>query len=261
MSFRSARSSQARSRSTSKRCAASHINGLHQYRAQANWLNPEARYHHCPRILRDAFYRSRWSLDSCERFSIFVGSGASPLKGAHFAVRALALLRRRFPKAKLYIAGRSPYELPRFSANNLFGYSVYLCELIDELGLREHVQFTGSLDSEAMADRMRNSHVFLLSSLIENSPNTLAEAMLLGVPAVSAYTGGAPSMARDEEEALFYRADDPAMLALQVQRLFEDEDLCQRFSAAARARALTTHDPDAIMATLVSVYRTILARA
>ncbi|MCH8476275.1 MAG: glycosyltransferase, partial [Opitutales bacterium] len=46
----------------------------------------------------------------------------------------------------------------------------------------------------------------LLPSLIENSPNTLAEAMMMGVPVVAAYAGGVPSMARDEEEVLLYRA-------------------------------------------------------
>lgn len=226
-------------------------------RAQANWLNPTAQYYYCPRILRDPFYGKTWSRDSCEPFSIFVGNGASALKGAHFAVQALALIRRRFTQAKLYIAGRNPWSLSRLSAQRLVGYSVYLMNLISDLGLRDHVVFTGQLDAEQMAERMRRSHAVVLASLIENSPNTLAEAMLMGVPAVSSYAGGVSSMAQDGEEALFYRAGDPVMLAWQVQRVFADDALADRVSQAARARAAVTHDPENIVETLVRTYRAI----
>lgn len=228
-------------------------------RAQANLLNPEAQYHHCPRILRDPFYEKRWSRTDCEPFSIFVGNGASALKGVHFAVRALAQIHRKFPDAKLYIAGRNPWSLSRLSAQRLVGYSVYLMDLISDLGLRDHVIFTGQLDAESMAERMRRSHVVVLSSLIENSPNTLAEAMLMGVPAVPSYAGGVPSMAQDEKEVLYYRAGDPAMLAWQLQRVFEDDDLAQKLSDAARIRASATHDPETIIETLVNAYQAVVA--
>lgn len=227
-------------------------------RAQANMLNPAAQYHHCPRILRDPFYEKTWSRADCEPYSIFVGNGASALKGVHFAVRALAQLHRKFPDAKLYIAGRNPWSLPRLSAQRLVGYSVYLMDLISDLGLRDHVIFTGELDAESMAERMRRSHVVVLASLIENSPNTLAEAMLMGVPAVSSYAGGVPSMARDGEEALFYRAGDSVMLAWQVQGVFENDDLADGLSQAAQGRARATHDPVTIIETLVRAYHAVM---
>ncbi|MCH8476274.1 MAG: glycosyltransferase family 4 protein [Opitutales bacterium] len=124
-------------------------------RAQASWLAPQANYHHCPRILREPFYQYKWTAERCEPFSIFVGNGASALKGAHFAVRALPLLQRHFPKVKLYIAGRDPFRLSRLSAQRAIGYSRYLTTLIRSQGVEAAVSFTGQLDAQAMADRMR----------------------------------------------------------------------------------------------------------
>lgn len=238
---------------------ASHVVGRTLWdRAQAAWLAPQASYHHCPRILREPFYKRQWVASDCEAFSIFVGNGASALKGAHFALRALPLVQRRFPKVRLYIAGRDPFQLGRFSAQRTVGYSRYLIALIKSLGIEAAVSFTGQLDAEAMAERMGKSHVVLLPSLIENSPNTLAEAMMLGVPTVAAYVGGVPSMATDEEDALLFRSGDPAMLAFQINRLFEDPALCQRLSRQSRERACQVHQPDAIIGTLISIYQKVL---
>ena len=130
--------------------------------------------------------------------------------------------------------------------------------LVRDLKLTENVVFTGVLGASEVARRMCSAHVFVLSSLIENSPNTLAEAMILGVPSVSSFAGGAQDMARDGEEALFFRAEDPAQLAFQIRRVFEDDDLALRLSKNARRRARVTHDPEKNLQRMLSVYRDIL---
>ncbi|MBV7377956.1 glycosyltransferase family 4 protein [Maritimibacter dapengensis] len=229
-------------------------------RAQAHALAPHARYHHGGRILRSGFYGTSWKGATCEKHSLFVGNGAAPRKGAHVALAALAILKRSFPDVHLYIAGEDPDTLSKRSLKRWVGYPVYLRHLIDTLDLEDNVTFTGILNETKMIERMASSHVAVMSSLIENSPNTLGEAMILGVPVVSAFAGGAPSMARDEREALFYRPDDPAMLAFQVRRIFQDEALARSLSEKARLRAGETHDPDRNLAALISVYDQILSR-
>ena len=228
-------------------------------RAQASVLSPDASYHHCSRILRDEFYTRNWAFESMEPFSIFLGNSASARKGAHIAVKGLSFLVSEFPQVRLCIAGEDPRRLPWRSASRHVGYPVYLLHLIRKLGLEDRVHFTGILSGEQMAERMVGSHVCVMSSIIENSPNTLGEAMILGVPTVSAYAGGAPSMARDELETLFYRADDPAMLAMQVRRVFMDAALAGRLSSRGRAKALKTHDPKRNIADLVNAYQSIAA--
>lgn len=238
---------------------ANHVMGRTLWdRAQAAALSPQAQYHICSRILRDEFYRGRWAARACEQHAIFVGNGASARKGAHVAVQALALLRDRFADVRLYVAGEDPRQLPMRALKRHVGYPVYLLHLIRKLGLEANVVFTGVLNAQDMADRMARSHVCLMASIIENSPNTLGEGMILGVPTVAAYAGGAPSMAADETEALFYRADDPAMLAHQISRIFDDAGLADRLSRHARARARVTHDPDNNLADLVAAYGAIV---
>lgn len=220
-------------------------------RAQAYAHNPAARYYSCSRILREHFYARRWNAESMERHSVFIGNAASPRKGAHFVIEAVAQLRSEYPDIRLYIAGEKPGE-SRLKA--LFGYPAYLMDLIRELRLEQSVEFLGVLPGDAMAQRICRSHVFVLPSIIENSPNTLGEAMVMGVPCVAAYVGGVPGMAADEEEALLYRADDPRMLAYQIKRLFDSPELCASLSQRAAARARRTHDPETNLRALVAAY-------
>ncbi len=239
---------------------AGHIMGRTTWdRAQAWAINPHATYHHCSRILRDAFYGAAWDSSGYESHSIFVGNAASPRKGTHVVIEAVRLLRRAYPDIRLYIAGESPQEGASFKRH--VGYPAYVCDLIDQHGLKDRVTFTGLLDEQGMVRRMEQSHVFVMSSIIENSPNTLGEAMMVGTPSVSSFTGGVPSMASDEVDVLMYRADDPAMLAVQIKRLFDDPALAGRLSASARTRARRTHDPDANVQALVTAYDRISASA
>ncbi|MDP3379040.1 MAG: glycosyltransferase [Brevundimonas sp.] len=232
---------------------ADHIMGRTTWdRAHAWAINPRATYHHCSRILRDAFYDAAWDRSSHEPHSIFVGNAAQPRKGTHVMIEAVRLLRRAYPDIRLYMAGESPQTGSSFKRQ--IGYPAYVCDLIDRYGLKDCVTFTGLLDEQGMVRRMEQSHVFVMSSIIENSPNTLGEAMMVGTPSVSAFTGGVPSMACDEVDVLMYRADDPAMLAMQIKRLFDDPALCGRLSASARERARQTHDPEANVQALVDAY-------
>lgn len=237
---------------------ASHIMGRTPWdKAQAWALNPHASYHHCSRTLREPFYMRHWDAALCERHTIFAGNAASPRKGAHVLLEALVYLRREYPDACLIFAGENP-QTQRSRLKRQVGYPAYLNNRIGQLGLDRHVEFTGLLDATAMAERMARSHVFAMASIIENSPNTLGEAMMLGMPCVSAYAGGTAGMARDETEALFYRAEDPVALAFQIKRLFDAEALCKRLGDAARARAMQTHDPEGNFHDLMSAYRIIL---
>jgi glycosyltransferase involved in cell wall biosynthesis len=196
-----------------------------------------------------------------QRHSIFIGNASSPRKGAHFVLHALAQLKQEYPDLKLYIAGLPPVRGARTRWKNLIGYPAYLRQLIETLGLSAHVEFTGVVDAERMAQLMCNAHLLVMASVIENSPNTLGEAMILGLPVVSAYTGGAPDMAQPGEEALFYRDDDPQVLAFQIKRIFDDDDLALRLSKSAQRRALKTHDPDDNLGKMLAIYGGILQRA
>lgn len=221
-------------------------------RAYSSTINPRARYMECGEILREEFFARRWSSEGKAPHTLFLGNASAPLKGAHVALRALSIVKQMYPSVLLKIAGP---HLSDARGGRWASYTGHLRRLVSSLSLEGNVEYLGVLDAADMADHMARAHVYVLPSLIENSPNTLGEAMLMGVPSVCSFVGGVPSVAANEKDALFYGATDYVMLAAQIGRLFENDALCGELSANARIRALQNHDKMAVVRAVVSAYR------
>lgn len=211
-------------------------------RAHSYALNPDAKYYPCSRILREPFYNQRWDINKAERHSIYIGNGYHALKGVHFVVEALPYLIKEYPDVRVYVAGYRPYHENDSRSFLKKGYGSYLKKLIYDLGVQDHVEFTGPLKAEQVAQKLSTVNAYVLCSTIENSPNTLGEAMMVGTPCVAAYVGGVSDMAEDGKEALFYRNDDPKLLAWNLKRIFDNDDLALSLSEAGRKKARITHD-------------------
>ena len=157
--------------------------------------NPEAQYYPMNETLRASFYEGSWDPEHCELHSIFVSQGDYPLKGLHYLLKALPGIRRRFPDVQVYVAGNDLTAYHTLKQKlKISAYGQYLRDLIREGQLGDCVHFTGKLTEQQMRERFLRSHLFLCCSSLENSPNSLGEAMLLGVPCVSTEVGGIPSL-------------------------------------------------------------------
>jgi len=227
-------------------------------RAHTYAINPDAKYYTCSRILREPFYTEKWSPDRMERHSIYVGNGYLALKGLHFVIMALPQLIREYPDVKLYVAGYKPFTEGDRRPFYKRGYGLYLQKLIRKLGVAEHIEFTGPLKAGEVAERLAHVNVYVLPSAIENSPNTLGEAMMVGTPSTAAYVGGVPDMAEDGKESLLYRNDDPTMLAWNIKRIFDDDRLALMLSENGKKKAAETHDAAKNAEALLYCYQDIL---
>ncbi len=228
-------------------------------KACSSQINPEAKYHFCNETLREEFYKHQWEVNNCEKHSIFLSQGQYPIKGLHYMLEAMPLILKKFPNAKVYISGKDITKSDTFKDKLLMTYyGKYIKKMIIRMDLERNIVFTGPLDEEKMCHRYLKSHVFVCPSSIENSPNSLGEAMVLGVPCVASDVGGVSDMLKHKEEGFVYQTDAPYMLAHYVCEIFENEDLAMKFSKNARIHALKTHDPLTNTAQLIKIYKNIL---
>jgi glycosyltransferase involved in cell wall biosynthesis len=216
-------------------------------RAYVTALNPGARYHHGGELLREAFWQKRWNIAQARRHRIVFTNASHPRKGTETLLGAIKLLQPLFPDIQVAIAG----DISRRS-----GYGKYLHKRISELG--HAVIVLGPLSAEKMVEELANSHVFVSPSFIDNSPNAVCEAQLLGMPVISTYTGGVPSLIEDGRTGLFFPTGDAPMLAAKLRGLFEDDSLAVRLGRQAREVSMERHDPDTVVRGILAVYDDIV---
>ena len=187
-------------------------------------INPKAQYHFCNETLRDEFYKHQWNYEECEKYSIFLSQAGYPIKGLHQVLKALSLILKHYPETKVYIAGDN---ITKRSWYRLTGYGSYIKHLIKHYKLEKHIFFTGVLNEQEICNQYLKSNVFICPSAIENSPNSLGEAQLLGVPCIASYVGGVPDMMKGCEDFM-YRFEEVEMLASKVCEIFSNKSLLVR---------------------------------
>ena len=223
-------------------------------------INPEARYHYCSEILRKAFYDgSRWNMDECDSHTIFVSQGYYPIKGLHYMLEALSDIRKFYPDVRLRVAGG--VSLNNAGLKNRLkqkNYQRYLAELIEKYSLAGCVEFLPPLKADEMKKMYLKSNVFVSPSSIENSPNSLGEAMMLGVPCVSSLVGGVGNMLINGAEGFTYQHDAPYMLAYYVMEIFrlqkENRQQLADMTDMAHSHAMSLFDSEKNAANMLEIY-------
>lgn len=245
--------------------------------------NGSCRYFNMDEILRPEFYGPEWDPEKCIPHSIFVSQGDYPLKGLHYMLLAMPAILARYPDAVLYVAGNSVVNYSNMKQKlKISAYGKYLRKLMKENKLFDKVKFLGRLTAEEMKDRYLRSSLYVCCSSLENSPNSLGEAMLLGMPCVSADVGGIPTLFADGEDGLLYKGyrvgknsknggDNLAeenekqlktvskRLANAVLEMWKDPEKQGVYCRNARTHANKTHRRDRNYQKLMEIYAKIIS--
>ena len=226
--------------------------------ATALAINPRLHYHIGNESLRSAFYTGKWVYRDCVPHTIFLSQVGFPFKGFHLLIQALPLILREYPDFQVRISGP---DIVRSKGNwkikmRLNGYGNLLRKMIAKRKLEDHILFLGLLSAEEMKKELLRANVFVSCSSIDNSPNSLGEAQMLGVPCVASYVGGVPSMIPNEHCGLLYRYEDYQHLAYNINAIFSESASFD--NTVMREIAHSRHDRENNANQLVKVYKEIL---
>lgn len=200
-------------------------------------INPNLTIYRIPLNINKVFYNEKWDSNKITQHTIISNASGPAYKGIHNILYALPLVKRVYPDVKLYIPGRSMITKGFLSRQKVPGYYNFITDFIRNHDLVENVEFTGYLTQAQLAKKLSESHIFVLSSSIENHSSSLKEAMAVGTPSVASQVGGVPEYFDYGKCGFSYRYEEYECLAGYICNLFQDKDMCERFSVESRERA------------------------
>lgn len=180
----------------------------------------------------------------------------SPHKGQSDAIRALALVRRRHPAARLLLVGSVKFTSASTRFDN-HGYQEELARLVDALGLRGAVSFLG--ERADVPELLAAADLLLVPSWYEPFGRVAVEAMMMRRPVIATSVGGVREVVTDGVDGLVVDPRDPEAWAQAIAALLDDPARRAQMGELGRQRALRAFSPAGHAAAMLAVWEETLS--
>lgn len=190
------------------------------------------------------------SYEAASSHTIIQASRLVPKKGVATTIRAFAKWNAQDPESRLTIAGDGPMESE-------------LRAMVAQMGLQDRVRLVGFLDQNQLRSELKKSAIFVHPSEsvhgdTEGVPNSLLEAMAVGLPVVATRHGGIVEAVHDTKSGFLVNEQDPDALADRMGRLLSDPALNIQMGRAAQDAVRESYSESASAAELDKLYRSLL---
>lgn len=213
-------------------------------------FNPGATYFHCEEALRDSFITSekRWKYSEEKKKTIISVISRPWYKGCDLILKTAALLKR-FTDIDFEW---KVYGIPEMK----FFESIYGIKAKDV-----NVHPMGTALKEELVDALCSASCYVHTSYIDNSPNSICEAQILGVPVIATNVGGISTIVDDNKDGILFPANAPYTAASLIKRVTCDRTMAESMSKQAISRATERHNPKSIGKRLSEIYYSIIQEA
>ena len=189
-------------------------------------------------IDRGVFYPDP-NVRKISRRIVTVASADVPLKGLDFLLQALFKLIKIYPDISLSIIGEQKKG----------GHTE---RLIDELNLKEHVNFFSNLSQENLRKTYCEAEIAVIPSLYEGFGFAAIEAMACGVPIISSSGGALPEVIKDC--GIIISPKDSKAIYNSVTQLFSSPDNAKKLANEALERVKERFSWEVVAKKLEEVY-------
>jgi glycosyltransferase involved in cell wall biosynthesis len=211
--------------------------------------NKNAHYVHCDETLRPFFFSHFWRPHHHTTLRLVTTINANIYKGIETVLDTAVLLKRL---VKLDFQ----WSIVGISSSSKL---VRLIERINGKNFEDFgVRFKGPMNGNDLVSELLHADVFVHPSHIDNSPNSVCEAMLLGMPVIAGNVGGVSSIVEDKINGILYNSHDPYELAAIISECRDNRSALKLLGENARETATKRHDVQTIVATIMNTYQSLI---
>ena len=212
-------------------------------------LAPNSKYYVGNEILRSSFYNKKWQKDKFEDTLQLVTTMSNGIyKGLEMVMNTSKVLKHFGLNFKWTIVGQQENDLypklvRQYTRNDFAEFNV--C-------------FEGKKNESELVQILLKSDIYCQVSHIENSPNSICEAMLIGMPIVATFAGGTESLLLSNYEGVLVQSGDCYSYAGAIVEMKNDFHKAKKMAHNAALRANERHNPENIKNEYISIYKEII---
>ena len=231
-------------------------NHVNYYMGRTSWdkavseiFHPGRSYFHVEEALRPMFLSDKWAwkLPVDGKLKL-LSTGCSTLwKGLDMMLKTAKELKRMKVDFEWNVCGSMPNE------------HRMMVEYHEKLTFKQAgINLLGMTPPDRLTEFLCSSTMYVHTSYIDNSPNSICEAQRLGVPVISTNVGGISTLVRDGIDGILVPANDPYQMAYHILSLSKDMPRMKEMSEKGKAKAMERHNPGKILDQLKECYSSIL---
>ncbi len=209
-------------------------------------LNPSATIYNLPEAIDPLFFEC---IDKPRPPRILIVGSVVQRKGIEDAVGAMSTVAAAVPSAKLVVVGE--------------GNPDYIAEMQRQAvtaGVADSIEWLGFKEPKEVAELHKDAAILIHPSYLDNSPNSVAEAMASGVAVIASKVGGIPSMIEAGVTGLLTEPGDCRQLGHAILWLLQNEEERKRLAGNARRVALERHLPSRVAQITADAYKDVILR-
>ncbi|MFN3998116.1 glycosyltransferase family 4 protein [Algoriphagus sp.] len=213
----------------------------------AKLYNPNVQYFHIDEVLRPVFYQIEFisKQHPDKRFKIISTLSPTIYKGIDVILKTARQLKKLTNidfQWEIIGLEKSSKLLKHFESTEKIMHQDV------------NIICRGRKKPEEMIELMQSTDVFVHPSYIDNSPNSVCEAQMLGLSVIACDVGGISTLVQDGETGFLIPSNGVFELTHYLIMLEGDKNLRKKIGQKAKHIALQRHNRDKIVADLLKVY-------
>ncbi|WP_374701245.1 glycosyltransferase [Thalassobacillus sp. C254] len=172
-------------------------------------------------------------------------------KGHHIVMQAFDKIRKDYPHASLTVIGSGREE-------------EYIKSLASQLNLGDSFKLIQHVSKDKVREYMSNADLFCAASLessdgnVEGIPNTIKEAMAIGLPVISTTHAGIPEIITHEQDGILVPENNVEELEQALRDMIENRENWETYTSAARKVVEERFDQEAQLLEQAKYYDELL---
>jgi glycosyltransferase involved in cell wall biosynthesis len=220
----------------------------HWDKAVTKLYAPQSTYYHCDEVIRDCFYQVEWEMPKGKKIILATTVNANMYKGLDLILKTARLLKH---------FSTIDFEWRVYGVRSDSEYARFIEATIKDKFSSNNIVLKGTTLTDDLLKGLLESNLFVHSSYIDNSSNSICEAQMIGLPVISTNVGGVSTLIHDEVDGYLVPSNEPEMLAYKIIDLAANPEKLQAVSKKSIEVARKRHDRTTIKNSLLGIYSSI----